>query len=374
MEIPFFKTTLVGNELDYVSKVLCDGTSFSSKNYIHECEKWFATHHGLRNFFLTKSCTQSLELAAILLNITEGDEVIMPSYAFVSCGNAFALRGATCVYVDVHPDTMCINASAVKSALSQKTKAIVTINYAGNGCDYVALRKIAEEHSLFIIEDNAHGTGASMNGQPLGTFGDVSCFSFDHLKNIGSGQGGGIGINNKLLLERFFITYEFGTNRRSFFQGKDERYEWKNIGLNAPLSELNAAMLFAQLESSETINNKFRSLWNAYQEHLASLRDEITLPPHTEGHNAHCFFIKTKTGEEREELLHYLNEQGIHAQFHYQPLHTSSFGKKVGRFAGEDFSTTAQSSRLIRLPLFFEMDMDMLQFVVDAVKSFYTKH
>lgn len=374
--IPFFKSTLTGNEVAHVQQVLGDSNSFFQKQYIAKCEAWFKDQCGLDNFYLTKSCTASLELAAQLLGIGPGDEVIMPSYAFVSCGNAFAIRGARCIYVDVYADSMNIDDTKLEQAITPKTKAIVTINYAGVACNYEAIRAIANKHCLFVIEDNAHGTGAKQGDTYLGAFGDISCFSFDHLKNITCGQGGGIAVNNAALLERFFIHYEFGTNRRSFFNGNADRYEWKGMGGNYPLSEVNAAMLYAQLLDSEKINGEFVRLWNRYRQALNGLEGKgyLTLPSPavTDKHNAHCFFIKTKTADERSALIKYLHERGINAQFHYTPLHSSEYGRTVGEFRGDDVVTSTKSRTLLRLPLYYGLKDEELEYVVQAVNQFYT--
>jgi dTDP-4-amino-4,6-dideoxygalactose transaminase len=375
MRIPFFKTTVTGEELKYIQQVLSGKDCFAEKVFIAKCEDWFHDKHTLKNFFLTKSCTASLELAALVLGIKEGDEVILPSYAFVSCGNAFALRGATSVFVDIHADTMNIDETKIEAAITARTKAIVALNYASISCHYDAIWKIARKYDLFVIEDNAHGILAEYNAKKLGTFGDISTFSFDHLKNVSCGQGGGIAINNESLLEKFFIHYEFGTNRRSFFKGNANRYEWKNLGSNSPLSELNAAMLFAQLEDAENINARFVHLMNLYFTRLADLKNagEIDLPqiPIYSKHNAHCFYIKTKDKDVRASLIEFLHGREINAQFHYTPLHSSEFGRKAGRFSGDDVFTTKESNRLLRLPLFYSMTEAEVYQVTDALNEFY---
>lgn len=373
MSIPFFKTTVTGTEAQYLTQLLANPDAIAKKEYIAKCERWFAENHGLPNFFLTKSCTDSLELAALTLNMQPGDEVIMPSFAFVSCANAFALRGATCVFVDVHPDTMNLDEAKLEAAITNKTKAIVTVNYAGVGCNYEAIDAIARKYYLWVVEDNAHGIGAKQNGRFLGTFGDISTFSFDHLKNVTCIQGGGIAINNPALLERFYTAYEFGTNRRNFFAGKADRYEWKSLGSNFPLSELSAAMLYAQLEEVETINGKFRKLWNLYAEGLKDLvvRNRIDIPvlPAGAHHSAHCFYIKYGPVSSRNALMDYLDAKGICAQFHYTPLHQSEFGKTAGRFVGLDAQTDL-SRELLRLPLYYDMAEGEVATVVSAIEDF----
>lgn len=375
MNIPFFKSTLTGSEAPYIQEVLGDSNSFFRKQYIAKCEAWFKEGHGLDNFYLTKSCTSALELSGLALGIKPGDEVIMPSYAFVSCGNAFAMLGAKCKYVDVYADSMNIDDTKLEQAITDRTKAIVTINYAGVACNYTAIRAIADKHQLYIIEDNAHGAGAKQGDKSLGSFGDVACFSFDHLKNITCGQGGGIVINNPALLDTFFVHYEFGTNRRSFFNGKADRYEWKGLGGNHPLSELNAAMLYAQLLDSEKINAEFVRLWQLYKTGLSELEKQgkivLPSPKAVDKHNAHCFFIKTDSADERIALIKNLHYKGINAQFHYTPLHSSEYGKAAGEFRGADEVTTTESRKLLRLPLYYGLNDEEVTYVLQSIHEFY---
>lgn len=373
--IPFFKTTITGNEQKFVQDYLQSSDNASQKKYTALCLDWFKTSYGLEEFYLTKSCTHALELAALVANIQPGDEVIMPSFAFVSCANAFVLRGAICVFVDIRAEGMMMDESKIEAAITPKTKAILTLNYAGVAQDYSAIKAIAQKHNLLVIEDNAHGLLAKQNGQLLGTFGDISTFSFDHLKNITCGQGGGIAINNSALLERFYLAYEFGTNRRSFFNHQANRYEWKAIGSNFPLSELNAAMLYGQLTKGNDINAAFVRGWNQYFSSLKPLQEQglIQLPQlkTTDEHSGHCFYIKVKDKEMRKALIDFLGEQNIIAQFHYVPLHSSAFGEKVGRFLGEDKFTTMESTRLVRLPLFYTITPQEIEEVVQKIIDFY---
>ncbi len=376
MNIPFFRTAVVGTEAQHIQNVLQSVHPFFEKHYNQLCENWFLQNHGLTNFFLTKSCTHSLELAAFLAGIKPGDEVILPSYAFVSCGNAFAQLGAVCVFVDVHPQTMNIDETKIEAAITPKTKAILTLNYASVCCNYAGIKEIAKKHGLLIIEDNAHGILAKQNDQFAGTFGDIATFSFDHMKNISCGQGGGIAINNASLLENFYVPYEFGTNRRKFFNKESDRYEWKGIGSNYQLSELNAAALYAQLEQAEKINTDIVTRWLQYKSSLERLGQEekITLPnpPSNNIHNGHCFFVKTQNQTIRTMLIRHLHGMGINAQFHYTPLHSSAFGKTTGRFSGNDVYTTTESQNLLRLPLYYGITSDEVSYVVNAVEAFYT--
>jgi dTDP-4-amino-4,6-dideoxygalactose transaminase len=372
--IPFFRTTLTGNEGKYVTYALQNADVLASREFTVKCEKWFNEHHTIKNFFLTKSCTDSLELAALVLNIQPGDEVIMPSFAFVSCANAFALRGATCVFVDIHPQTMNIREDEIEKAITAKTKAIVTVNYASVACNYEAIKSVAAKHGLYVVEDNAHGIGAKQGGRFLGTFGDISTFSFDHLKNVTCIQGGGIAINNEALLERFYVAYEFGTNRRAFFKGNADRYEWKCLGSNFPLAELNAAMLYAQLEEIASINSSFTSSWGNYYERLMPLQNDkkIRLPEILSGaeHNGHCFYIKASNPEERSNLMLYLQRNGVAAQFHYTPLHTSAFGSKTARTLHQQ-QGTFETTCLLRLPLYYGLSETDLQKVTELIYKFY---
>ena len=271
---------------------------------------------------------------------------------------------------------MNIDETKIEAAITSRTKAIVTVNYASVGCNYDVIRDIARKHRLFIVEDNAHGILAEYKkGEYLGTLGDIATFSFDHLKNVTCGQGGGIAVNNEELLGNFFIHYEFGTNRRSFFRGNANRYEWKNLGSNYPLSELNAAMLFAQLENAEKINDRFVHLMNIYSEQLAGLKasGKIDLPEMQKDckHNAHCFYIKTGNSETRTSLINFLHTREINAQFHYTPLHSSEFGKSAGRFSGEDVFTSKESNRLLRLPLFYSMTAEEVCHVSNSLQEYY---
>lgn len=370
--IPFFKTTITGNESKYVSEVLSSADDVERKAFIAKCENWFTQNHGIKNFFLTKSCTHSLELAALVLNIQPGDEVIMPSFAFVSCANAFALRGAKCVFVNVHPDTMNIDENDIEAAITAKTKAIVTVNYASISCNYSAIRQIAAKHGLYVVEDNAHGIGAKQDGNFLGTFGDISTFSFDHLKNVTCIQGGGIGINNEHLLERFYVAYEFGTNRRAFFKGNTDRYEWTGLGSNFPLSELNAAVLYSQLELLDDINGRFLTACEKYREGLydLSVKEAIKLPvlPHGCHYNGHCFYVSVTNKNQRDKLVAYLAQNGIHAQFHYTELHESAFGKDVGKTAK---SVTSRGTGLLRLPVFYSISETQIQVVTEQLHRYF---
>jgi dTDP-4-amino-4,6-dideoxygalactose transaminase len=373
--VPFYKTTHSKNEQKYITELLNNSSEFLSRPYSSKSIEWIKDRFQFQNFFLTKSCTQSLELAAILLDIKADDEVILPSYAYVACASAFVLRGAKCVFVDVEQGTMNIDADKIEAAITSNTKAIVTINYSGISCNYELISAIASKHNLFVIEDNAHGFLSKYQNKFLGSFGDISTFSFDHLKNITCGQGGAIAINNPTLLEKFSIHYEQGTNRIQFSLGKAPNYEWKNVGSNYILSELNAAMLFAQLEETDAIVEKFKTNWNLYVELLKNLEitGSVSLPqvPNDCEINGYNFYIKTESADERKRLISHLKEKQITAQFHYVPLHSSSFGKSVGKFSGLDKHTSMESEKLLRLPHYFDMNEDEINYVVNAITEFY---
>lgn len=374
--IPFFRATVTRQELEYIEQFNEYPNLFGEKEFSGKAIE-ILSRHLQREVLLTKSCTQALELAAELFNIKPGDEVIMPSFGFVACANAFVAKGAAMIFTDIRPDTMNIDEKLIEDAITAKTKVIVTINYSGVGCEYDMIRKIAEKNNLLIAEDNAHGILAKYKGKPLGTFGDASTISFDHLKNITCGQGGAIAINKKLDKKQLEYYYEFGTNKAEFLRGESDNYEWKSSGSNFYLSELLAAFLYAQLQNAEAVIAKFKSHWNAYAERLAGLENEgfirlPVVPPHCE-HNAHNFFIKTKNREERASLMAFLKSQGIYSTFHYVPLHSSAFGKRKGRFHGNDRFTSKESERLLRLPLYYSLAADDIDRVCESVYEFYGK-
>jgi dTDP-4-amino-4,6-dideoxygalactose transaminase len=374
--IPFFKATVTRQELEYLDQFNAHPNLLGEKEFSGKAIK-ILSQYLHREVMLTKSCTQALELAAALCDVNPGDEVIMPSFGFVACANSFVAQGARLVFTDIRPDTMNIDEQLIEDAITSKTKAIVTINYSGVGCEYDVIKEIAGKNNMLIVEDNAHGILANYKGRPLGTFGDVSTISFDHLKNITCGQGGAIAINKKMDKKQLEYYYEFGTNKAEFLRGEADNYEWKSPGSNFYLSELLAAFLYAQLQSAEAIIAKFKSHWIAYVERLAKLEKEgfiglPVVPPHCE-HNAHNFFIKTKNGAERASLMAFLKSQGIYSTFHYVPLHTSTFGKQKGRFHGADRFTTKESERLLRLPLYYDLTLDDIDRVCQSVHEFYEK-
>ena len=347
-----------------------DGT-FTAK-----CTNWFENKYR-RKVLLTTSCTHALEMASLLADIQPGDEVIMPSYTFVSTADAFVLRGAKIKFVDIRKDTMNIDEKLIENAVTEKTKAIVPVHYAGVGCEMDAIMEIAKRHHLFVIEDAAQGMMASYKGKPLGTIGDFGTYSFHETKNYTMGEGGLIFINNEKYRERGEIIREKGTDRAKFFRGEVDKYSWVDVGSSYLPSEMNAAYLFPQLEIADKINEKRLVLWKLYYEGLKELEEKgmIELPyiPPECDHNAHMFYIKAGNLNERTELINYLGNCGIKAVFHYVPLHSSKAGEKYGEFVGEDKNTTKESERLVRLPMFYALKEEEVNLVVQMVKNFYQK-
>jgi dTDP-4-amino-4,6-dideoxygalactose transaminase len=341
-----------------------------------KCQAWFEETLPAQKTLLTPSCTAALELAALLIDIKPGDEVIMPSYTFVSTANAFVLRGAKIVFVDIRTDTMNIDERLIEAAVTEKTRAIVPVHYAGVGCDMDVIMDIAERHNLYVIEDAAQGMMSSYKGQALGTIGHLGAFSFHETKNYTSGgEGGLLIINNEKFKERAEIIREKGTNRSQFFRGMVDKYQWVDVGSSYLPSELQAAYLWGQLERANDINESRLAIWQRYYEALLPLQeaDKVSLPIIPEGctHNAHMFYLKTADVEERTALLAHLRAKDIMAVFHYVPLHTAKAGKQFGRFDGEDRYTTTESGRLVRLPMWYGLSEADQQRVVAAVKEFY---
>ena len=323
---------------------------------------------------LTTSCTHALEMAAYLSDIQPGDEVIMPAYTFVSTADAFVLRGAKIVFVDIRPDTMNIDETLIEDAITEKTKAIVPVHYAGVACAMDEILAIAKKHNLLIVEDAAQGVNAWYKGKALGTIGDFGCYSFHETKNYTMGEGGDLLFNDSKYREKAEILREKGTDRSKFFRGQIDKYTWVDYGSSYLPSDMNAAYLYAQLEMAEEINDKRMEIYNYYREHLAPLAEQgaVELPfvPDYAKHNAHMFYMKLKDLETRSAFITYLKENGIHAVFHYIPLHTSTAGKRFGRFHGEDVYTTKESERLVRLPLFYNLEMDQVRYIVDTILKY----
>lgn len=366
---------VVGDELKYIEVAIKNHKICGDGEFTKKCSRWIEETTHTAKALLTTSCTHSLELAAILANIKEGDEVIMPSYTFVSTADAFVLRGAKIIFVDIRPDTMNIDERLIEEAVTEKTKAIVPVHYAGVGCNMDKICDIAEKYNLFVIEDAAQGVHAYYKNKALGAIGDYGCFSFHETKNYSMGEGGALLIKNHKNAVRAEIIREKGTNRSQFFRGQVDKYTWMDLGSSYLPSELNAAYLWAQLSVEEKIYNNRMESWNQYWSGLQVLKEagkiELQTIPEECRHNAHMFYIKAKDLDERTRLITYLKEQGIQAVFHYIPLHTAPAGKKYGEFRGEDIYTTKESERLLRLPLYYGMDSSDIKYIVDKIKHFY---
>lgn len=375
--IPFNAPPIVGTELEYMQSAMGSGKLCGDGGFTRRCQQWMENRFGSQKVLLTPSCTASLEMAAILIDIQPGDEVIMPSYTFVSTANAFVLRGATIVFVDIRPDTLNMDESLIEAAITDKTRAIVPVHYAGVACDMDSIMAIADKHKLYVIEDAAQGVMSGYKGRALGTIGHIGCFSFHETKNYtAGGEGGATLINDPALVERAEIIREKGTNRSQFFRGQVDKYTWRDIGSSYLMSDLQAAYLWAQLEAAELINERRLQLWQRYYDALqpVAASGRITLPsfPPDCQHNAHMFYIKLRDNEDRSSLIEWLKEAEILAVFHYIPLHSSPAGERFGRFHGEDRYTQAESERLLRLPLFYNLSDDDQTTIIHSLLSYFS--
>lgn len=375
--IRFNVPPFIGKEMDYIKQAveaqkICGDGEFTKKD-----NQWMEERFGAKKVLLTTSCTHATELAALLADIKPGDEVIMPSFTFVSTADAFVLRGAVPVFVDIRPDTMNIDETKIEAAITEKTKAIVPVHYAGVACEMDTIMDIAKRHNLVVIEDAAQGVMSKYKGQALGTIGEFGCYSFHETKNYSMGEGGAIVIKNEKDIERAEIFREKGTNRSKFFRGQIDKYTWVDYGSSYLPSELNAAYLYAQLEKADEIFDDRMSSWNRYYENLKELAEQghIELPtiPADCEHNAHMFYLKAKDLEERTALINFLKSKDILAVFHYIPLHTAPAGQAYGRFHGEDVYTTKESERLMRLPLYYGLKPEEVDYISEQVKAFYQK-
>ncbi len=374
--IPFNKPAFTGNEEQYVMAAMQAGHMSGDGPFGELCQRWFEDQIGCVKALLTPSCTSALDMCAMLIDIQPGDEVILPSYTFVSTANAFVLRGAKIVFVDIRPDTMNINETLIKQAITDKTRAIVPVHYAGVGCDMDTIMGLAAKHNLYVVEDAAQGMLATYKGSLLGGIGHLGAYSFHETKNYTSGgEGGLLIVNDHSLLERAEIIREKGTDRSKFFRGQIDKYTWVDLGSSYLPSELQAAYLWGQLEKSQQINNHRLALWKLYYDRLIPLEcsEKIELPkiPVNCKHNGHMFYIKMKDRIQRDQLISYLRENEIGSAFHYVPLHSSIAGEKFGIFFGEDKSTTRESERLLRLPLFFGMKEQDVEYVAKVVTNFF---
>lgn len=379
IRIPFNIPPYVGHEMEYLQKAcevnhkICGDGPFTK-----QCKSWVEEKTGTAGCLMTTSGTSALEMAAHLSHIQPGEEVIMPSYTFCSTADAFVLKGAVPVFVDIRPDTMNLDETLLEDAITDKTRAIAAVHYAGVSCEMDTILEIAKRHHLTVVEDAAQGVMSSYKGRALGTIGDFGCYSFHETKNYSMGEGGAILIRDPEKISEAEILREKGTNRSQFFRGQIDKYTWVDYGSSFLPSELNAAYLMAQLDQADEINNARLARWEQYYRLLSPLVAEgrIELPVIPEGcvHNAHMFYIKTGDLEERQALIQALREQGILAVFHYIPLHSSPAGKKFGRFHGEDRYTTRESERLLRLPMYYSLTEENVNDVVSVIEEFYRTH
>lgn len=370
--INFNTPPCVGSELEYIreaiaSKKICGDGIFTKK-----CNAWMEERFQAQKVLLTTSGTTALDMSALLCEIKPGDEVILPSFTFSSTATAFVLVGAKLVFVDIRPDTMNIDETKIERAITDKTKAIVAVHYAGVACEMDTIMRIAKKYGLKVIEDAAQGVMSSYKGKALGTIGDFGCYSFHETKNYSMGEGGAIVINNEAYNEKAEVLREKGTNRSKFFRGQVDKYTWVDFGDSYLPSELNAAYLWGQLEVADEINYQRLEIWNRYYEKLKG-EEQIELPtiPKECVHNAHMFYLKTKDLQERTALIDYLKENDIMAVFHYIPLHSAPAGYKYGRFHGTDEYTTKESERLVRLPLYYGLTKEDQDKVIEFVLKFY---
>jgi len=364
-----------GKELDYIRECIEAEKICGDGKFTKKCNAWLEERTGSAKCLLTTSCTHATEMAAMLCDIREGDEVIMPSYTFVSTADAFVLRGATAVFVDIRPDTMNIDEEKIEAAVTEKTRAIVPVHYAGVSCEMDRIMEIAKKYDLKVVEDAAQGVMSTYKGRALGTIGDYGCYSFHETKNYSMGEGGALLIRDANDVERAEIIREKGTDRSRFFRGQVDKYTWQDAGSSYLPSDMNAAYLYAQLEIADEINDARKKIWTTYYEGLKGLAGEgrIELPVVPEGcvHNAHMFYLKAADLKERTALIDHLKQKEILSVFHYIPLHGSPAGKKYGRFSGEDRYTTRESERLLRLPLYYGLTEEQNLYIIDMVKEFY---
>lgn len=373
--IGFNVPPVIGTEEKYVKEAIESHKICGDGGFTKKCSEWMMNRFNAKEVLLTTSCSSALEMSALLSDIKPGDEVIMPAYTFVSTANAFVLRGAKVVFVDIRPDTMNIDEKLIEDAITDKTRAIVPVHYAGVGCEMDTIMDIAKRHNLKVIEDAAQGVMAKYKDKYLGTIGDIGCYSFHETKNYSMGEGGAVVFKDNNYTELAEIIREKGTNRSKFYRGEIDKYTWVEYGSSYLPSDINAAYLWAELQQADEINNNRLATWNFYNDNLKELEDmgyiERPFVPEECTHNAHMYYIKTKDVEERSRLIKFLKENGVQAVFHYVPLHTAPAGQKYGRFHGEDKYTTKESERLLRLPMYYGLKQEDKEKVVELVKKFY---
>ncbi len=372
--IDFNRAPFVGKELDYMKQAIDNAKLCGDGPFTKKCSALMREAFKVNHVLLTTSCTHALEMAAFLCDLQPGDEVIMPAYTFVSTADAFVLQGAKIVFVDVNPKTMNIDETKIEAAITDRTRVIVPVHYAGVACEMDAIMDLAARYNLKVVEDAAQGVNAYYKGKALGTIGDFGCFSFHETKNYTMGEGGALLFQDDRYIEKAEILREKGTNRSKFFRGQIDKYTWVGYGSSYLPGELNAAYLFAQLEELETINRKRTDIFNYYHEHLAPLEEKglIERPfiPEDRVHNGHMYYIKVRDLEVRTKLIAWMKEKGVHCVFHYIPLHTAPAGLKYGRFHGEDVYTTRESERLMRLPMYYSLSMEDVKYVTDCLLSY----
>jgi dTDP-4-amino-4,6-dideoxygalactose transaminase len=371
--IGFNKPYFTGRELEYIIEAVSREKISGNGYFTQKCQSFLEQRYGIKKVLLTSSCTDALEMCALLLDIEDGDEVIMPSYTFVSTANAFVLRGASIIFADSQKENPNLDAAQVEKLITPKTKAIVVVHYAGIGCDMDPIMALAREHNVAVIEDAAQGIESKYKGKPLGSIGHLATFSFHETKNVISGEGGALLINDERFIARAEIIWEKGTNRSAFFRGEVDKYSWIDVGSSFLPSEITAAFLYAQLEAIESIQKKRILLWNIYYEGLKKLADiGVALPeiPDNYQHNAHIFYLVCRSGDEREQILHHLNSNGVNAIFHYLSLHKSQFYAKK-HWGGELINCDRYHDCLIRLPIYFELSTNDVEYIIDTVWAFY---
>lgn len=365
----------VGKEIEYIKDVISKRKICGDGEYTKKCNKWMEEKFHADKVLLTTSGTSALDLSMLLCDLKPGDEVILPSYTFSSTANAFAIYGAKLVFVDIRPDTMNIDETKIEAAITEKTRAIIVVHYAGVACEMDTIMDIAKRHNLLVVEDAAQGVMSKYKGKYLGTIGDMGCYSFHETKNYSMGEGGAIIINNPEYIERAEILREKGTNRSKFYRGQVDKYTWVDIGDSFLPSELNAAYLWGQLELAEEINDNRLNVWNRFYNAFKPLEEagKVELPfiPTDCVHNAHMFYLKCKDLNERTAFISFMKEKGVQCVFHYIPLHSAPAGLKYGRFVGEDKYTTKESERLVRLPMYYGMTEEEQKAVIDSVLDYF---
>lgn len=375
--IHFNVPPFIGTEFDYMKEAVNNHKICGDGPFTKKCNEWMEKKFNAKKVMLTTSGSSALDMAAFLCGIKPGDEVILPSYTFSSTANSFVLAGAKLVFVDIRPDTMNIDENKIEQAITNRTKVICVVHYAGVACEMNTIMKIAKKYGLLVVEDAAQGVMSSYNGKALGTIGDFGCYSFHETKNYSMGEGGAIVINNEKYIEKAEILREKGTNRTQFFRGQVAKYNWVDFGDSYLQSDLNAAYLWAQLENAELINNNRLTTWNKYNNAFSKLASKgiIKTPkiPEECVHNAHMYYIKCDSLETRQKYIDYMKKEGVLCVFHYVPLHSAPAGIKFGRFNGYDEYTTIESERLVRLPLYYNISKDDLEYVIKKTMNFFEK-